>query len=387
MVTVDHKTYIDFCMGYGALLLGHAYPSLIDHIKDQLDDGTLFCVPTEKEVILAEKLSSIIPAAEMTRILNTGLEATMTAIRLARAHTKKKKIVKLDGCYHGAHDYGLVKRSDSDYEGVSSSEGTTDEVASLTLLVDYNDISSLENLIRNRDDIAGVIIEPVAANMGLVIPEKQYLSEIRRITQQNGVVLIFDEVVTGFRLSIGGASEFFGIRPDIITYAKAMGNGFPVAALCGKKSLMELLSPSGNVYQASTYAGNPISVSAALKTIQILEDLGNDLYPRITRTCDTLVSGISDIIKDLGLKFTINSIGSMFQLFLTCDEVKNLTTAKKSDLVMFKRLYYQLLKRDIFIPPSQFETCFVSYVHTDDDIDRTLEGYGQALKEVKTHCD
>jgi glutamate-1-semialdehyde 2,1-aminomutase len=386
MVTVDHKTYIDFCMGYGALLLGHAYPSLIDHIKDQLYEGTLFCVPTQKEVILAEKISSIIPAAEMTRILNTGLEATMTAIRLARAHTKKKKIVKLDGCYHGAHDYGLVQRNGLDCEGVPSSEGTTEEVASLTLLAEYNDVSSLENLIQNRDDIAGVIIEPVAANMGLVIPEKQYLSEVRRITQQNGVVLIFDEVVTGFRLSIGGASEFFGIKPDIITYAKAMGNGFPVAAVCGKKNLMELLSPRGNVYQASTYAGNPVSVTAALRTVQILEEIGNDLYPRITRTCDTLVAGIRDIIKNLGFKFTINSIGSMFQLFFTSDKVRNLTTAKKSDHVIFRRLYDQLLRKDIFIPPSQFETCFVSYVHTDDDIDRTLEAYGQALKEVKNHC-
>ena len=386
LVTVDHKTYIDFCMGYGALLLGHAYPSIVDHIKEQLNEGTLFCVPTEKEVNLAEKLSSIIPAAEMTRILNTGLEATMTAIRLARAHTKKKKIVKLDGCYHGAHDYGLVRRSGSDCEGVSSSEGTTDEIASLTLIADYNDISSFEDLVRNRDDIAGIIIEPVAANMGLVIPEKQYLSEIRRITQQNGVVLIFDEVVTGFRLSIGGASEFFGIKPDIVTYAKAMGNGFPVAAVCGKKSLMELLSPRGNVYQASTYAGNPISVAAALKTIEILQGIGNDLYPRITRTCDTLVAGIRDIVKDLGFKFTINSIGSMFQLFFTNEEVKSLTTAKKSDLLKFRQLYDELLKRDIFIPPSQFETCFVSYVHTDDDVDRTLEAYGQALKEVKNHC-
>jgi glutamate-1-semialdehyde 2,1-aminomutase len=222
--------------------------------------------------------------------------------------------------------------------------------------------------------------------MGLVIPEKQYLSEVRRITQQNGVVLIFDEVVTGFRLSIGGASEFFGIKPDIITYAKAMGNGFPVAAVCGKKNLMELLSPRGNVYQASTYAGNPVSVTAALRTVQILEEIGNDLYPRITRTCDTLVAGIRDIIKNLGFKFTINSIGSMFQLFFTSDKVRNLTTAKKSDHVIFRRLYDQLLRKDIFIPPSQFETCFVSYVHTDDDIDRTLEAYGQALKEVKNHC-
>ena len=222
--------------------------------------------------------------------------------------------------------------------------------------------------------------------MGLVIPEKQYLNEVRRITQQNGVVLIFDEVVTGFRLSLGGASEFFGIKPDIVTLAKAMGNGFPVAAVCGKKAVMELLSPKGNVYQASTYAGNPISVAAALKTIETLMDIGNDLYPRTTRACDTLVVGIREMAEDLGFNFTINSIGSMYQLFFTSEQVKNFDSAKKSDVITFRQLYDQLLRRDIFIPPSQFETCFVSYAHTEDDIDRTVEVYGQALKEVKNHC-
>lgn len=386
IVTVDHKTYTDYCMGYGALLLGHAYQPLIDSIKADLDKGTLFCIPTENEVSLAEKLSNVVPSAEMTRILNTGMEATMTAIRLARAYTKKKKIVKLDGCYHGAHDYGLVRRGETNCEGLPSSEGTTSEISSQTLVVDYNDISKFEDLIRNRDDIAGVIMEPVAANMGLVIPEKQYLNEVRRITQQNGVVLIFDEVVTGFRLSLGGASEFFGIKPDIVTLAKAMGNGFPVAAVCGKKAVMELLSPKGNVYQASTYAGNPISVAAALKTIETLMDIGNDLYPRTTRACDTLVVGIREMAEDLGFNFTINSIGSMYQLFFTSEQVKNFDSAKKSDVINFRQLYDQLLRRDIFIPPSQFETCFVSYAHTEDDIDRTVEVYGQALKEVKNHC-
>ena len=386
IVTVDHKTYTDYCMGYGALLLGHAYPPLIDYIKADLDNGTLFCIPTEKEVNLAEILSKVIPSAEMTRISNTGMEATMTAIRLSRAYTKRKKIIKMDGCYHGAHDYGLVRPGDTGYEGVPASDGTTNEIASQTLIVDYNDISKLEDLIRNVDDIAGVIIEPVAANMGLVIPERQYLNEVRRITQQNGVVLIFDEVVTGFRLSLGGASEFFGIKPDIVTLGKAMGNGFPIAAICGKKAIMELLSPKGNVYQASTYAGNPISVAAALKTIETLIDISNDLYPKITRSCDSLVLGISEVANDLEFKFAINSIGSMYQLFFTSGQVHDLNSAKKSDAIIFRHLYDQLLKRDIFIPPSQFETCFVSYAHTEDDIDKTVEAYGQALKEVKNYC-
>jgi glutamate-1-semialdehyde 2,1-aminomutase len=386
IVTVDYNTYTDYCMGYGALLLGHAYPPLMDYIKAELDKGTLFCIPTENEVNLAEILSKVVPVAEMTRILNTGMEATMTAIRLARAYTKRKKIIKLDGCYHGAHDYGLVRPSNNGYEGIPASDGTPEAIASQTLITDYNDISKLEDLIRNGEDIAAVIVEPVAANMGLVIPEKQYLNEIRRITEQNGIILIFDEVVTGFRLSLGGASEFFGIKPDIVTLAKAMGNGFPIAAICGKKAIMELLSPKGNVYQASTYGGNPISVAAALKTIETLIDIGNEVYPRITRACESLVVGIRDLAMDLGFKFAINSIGSMYQLFFTTEQVNNYNSAKKCDKINFRRLYDQLLKRDIFIPPSQFETCFVSNAHTEEDIDKTVEAYGQALKEVRNHC-
>ena len=382
IVTADNVNCIDYCMGYGSLLLGHAYAEVMEYVKSQIDNGSLFCVPTEKEVQLAELISKVVPCAEMTRLVSTGLEATMNAIRLARAFTKKKKIIKFEGCYHGAHDYVLVS-SGSDGVGVPASEGAIEEVSSQTLVVPYNDASELEQIVKRNEDIACIIIEPVPANMGLIIPDKQYLNEIRKITRQLDIVLIFDEVVTGFRLALGGASEFFGIKPDLATFAKAMGNGFPIAAISGKKEIMQQFAPGGKVYQASTYAGNPISVSASIATIEMLMEAKNDLYPRIAKTCDRIVDGIKDELEELNLHFALNAIGSMYQLFFTSGKVDNAKKAHKSSLVMFKRLYDELLQRGIFIPPSQFETCFVSNAHSEDDADKTVESYNDALRKVK----
>lgn len=382
IVTADHINCIDYCMGYGSLLLGHAHAEIMESVKSQIDNGSLFCVPTEKEVQLAELISKVVPCAEMTRLVNTGLEATMHAIRIARAFTKKNKVIKFEGCYHGAYDYVLVT-SGSDGAGVPTSEGAFEEVSSQTLVVPYNDSSELEQIVKKNEDIACVIIEPVPANMGLVIPNKQFLNEIREITRQQDIILIFDEVVTGFRLALGGASEFFGIKPDLATFAKAMGNGFPIAAISGKKEIMGQFAPGGKVYQASTYAGNPISVSASIATIEMLMDAKNELYPRIAKTCDRIVDGIKNELERLNLHFTINTIGSMYQLFFTSGKVDNAKNAKKSSLVLFKRLYDELLKRGIFIPPSQFETCFVSNAHSEDDADKTVESYNDALRRVK----
>ena len=384
IVTVDHKTYIDYCMGYGALLLGHAFPSVIETVRCQLDDGNLFCVPTEQEIKLAELFSQIIPCAEMTRLVNTGLEATMHAIRLARAFTKKKKIIKFEGCYHGSHDYVLVKRG-LGTEGTPISEGIVEEVASQTLVVTYNNYLELEQLVRKTDDVACIIIEPVASNMGLVVPEKEYLNEIRKITQQMDIILIFDEVVTGFRLALGGASEFFGIKPDLATFAKAMGNGFPIGAITGKKEIMQQFAPCGRVYQASTYAGNPFSVSAAIATIKILTEAKNEIYPKIARTCDSIVNGIKDELEKSKLNYVINTIGSMYQLFFTSEKVKDSKSATRSNAMAFRKLYDKLLECGVFIPPSQLETCFISYAHTEDDIDKTVESYSYALGKVKEY--
>ncbi|MFL6454741.1 MAG: aspartate aminotransferase family protein [Nitrososphaeraceae archaeon] len=381
--TADHKSCIDYCMGYGSLLLGNAYTAVLESVKSQIDKGTLFCVPTEKEVKLSETISKVVPCAEMTRLVNTGAEATMNAIRLARSFTKKKKIIKFEGCYHGAHDYVLARAGDSTRIGVPTSEGTIEEVSSQTLVVPYNDYSALEQVINKDDNIACIIIEPVPANIGLIIPDKQYLNEIRKMTQKREIVLIFDEVITGFRLALGGASEFFGIKPDLATFAKAMGNGFPIAAIAGKKEIMEQFSPSGKVYQASTYAGNPVSVSASMATIETLINSKNEIYPKIARTCDRIVQGINDEMEQLGLDLTINAIGSMYQLFFTSGNVDDEKSANKSDLAIFKKFHNELFNRGIFIPPSQFETCFISIAHSEDDADKTIECYTDALRKVR----
>src|SRR5919197_3835858 len=381
IVTADHKTCIDYCMGYGSLLLGHAYTEVLESVKSQIDKGTLFCVPTEREVKLAELISKVVPCAEMTRLANTGAEATMNAIRLARAFTKKKKIIKFEGCYHGAYDYVLVGSADSTGVGIPNSEGTIEEVSSQTLVVPYNNYSELEQVINKHDNIACIIIEPVPANIGLIIPDKQYLNEIRKMTQKQDIVLIFDEVITGFRLALGGASEFFGVIPDLATLAKAMGNGYPIGAISGKREIMQQFAPNGKVYQASTFAGNPTSVSASFATIQTLLESKNEIYPRIARTCDRIVDGINDGLRELKLSFTVNAIGSMYQLFLTSEKVNDVKGAKSSDAIMFKKLYDQLFKRGIFIPPSQFETCFISSAHSEDDVDKTIECYNDALRK------
>ena len=260
IVTADHETYLDYCMAYGSLIFGHSYSPFIDSVKNQLDNGTLYCIPTEKEIHLAEILTKIIPAAEKVRLVNTGAEATMTAIRLSRAFTKRKKIIKINGGYHGAYDYVLVKAG-SGAAPMPSTEGSFEEISRETLIVDYNDTEDLVQIIeKEADNISSIIIEPVMANYGLIIPEKNYLNEIRKISKKYGIVLIFDEVITGFRLALGGCGAFFGITPDMSTFSKSIGNGFPIAAICGKNEIMDQLSPLGNVYQASTYAGNPISV-------------------------------------------------------------------------------------------------------------------------------
>jgi glutamate-1-semialdehyde 2,1-aminomutase len=384
MWDVDGKNYIDYCNAYGALLLGHGRKEIISNVKQQLEKGTLYCAPTEIEVDLSELISRNFPSMEKIRLVNTGSEATMTAIRLARGFTKKKKIIKFEGCYHGAHDYVLVKAgSGAAHIGISVSEGSLEEVSKNTLVVQYNNSQELQSLLEKEKDVAAVIIEPVLANMGLVLPEKNFLNEVRKITSENNVVLIFDEVVTGFRMSTGGAQKYFSIKPDITTLGKALGNGFPIAAVGGKSEIMDMLSPEGKVYQASTYAGNPVSVSAALSSIKIMNKLQPKLYPKLEKNCTKLVSAIHDLASDMKIPHQINSISSMFQIFFTDDPVVDYSSAKKSDMIKFKKLFEILLKNGIFIAPSQFETVFLSYEHSKDDIRKTISAYEKALKAVK----
>jgi glutamate-1-semialdehyde 2,1-aminomutase len=382
LTTADHQICLDYCMGYGAMILGHGYPSVIGAVRAQLDKGTLFCVPTESEIKLAEMICQVVPCGEMSRLVNTGSEATMHAIRLSRAFTKRKGVIKFEGGYHGAYDYVLVKAG-SGMAGLPTSEGTLEEASAYTKVVPYNEPSELERTIEKNRDTACVLMEPVLANIGLVLPEKGYLNEVRKITEQNDIILIFDEVVTGFRLALGGASEFFGLMPDLATFAKALGNGFPIAAITGKKEIMNKLAPAGAVYQASTFAGNPISVAAGIATLETLTEAKNTIYPRIAKTCDNLVEGIKDMLARAKLDCTVSSIGSMFQIFFTSERVKDESDAKKANARMFRKLFQELLKQGIFIPPSQFETCFLSYSHTEDDTDKTIEAYGKAFCEIK----
>ena len=382
LITADHHIYLDYCMGYGAMILGHAYSSVIEAVKSQLDKGTLFCVPTESEIELAEMICKVMPCAEMARLVNTGSEATMHAIRLARAFTKRKGVIKFEGGYHGAHDYVLVKAG-SGMASIPASEGVLEEASAYTNVVPYNEPSALERAIeKNRNSTSCVIMEPVLANVGLVLPEKGYINEVRKITEQNDILLIFDEVVTGFRLALGGASEFFGVKPDLATFAKALGNGMPIAAIVGKREIMSKLAPIGTVYQASTFAGNPLSVAAGIATLQTLNEAKNTIYPKIARTCDSIVDGIKDVLASMNLNCALNSIGSMFQLFFTSEKVRDDAGTRKANTITFRRLFDELLKQDIFIPPSQFETCFVSYAHTEDDIDKTIEAYCQAFRRI-----
>ncbi len=377
----DGNSYIDYCMGYGSLLLGHNYKPIINSVKSQLNKGSLFCTPTEKEVELAELMTACIPCAEMIRLVNTGTEATMHAIRLARAFTKRQKIIKFEGCYHGAHDYVLVKAgSGAAQQGIPLSEGMLDGIAENTLVVPYNDSALLERTIESNS-VAAVIVEPVIANMGLILPEKNFLHDIRKITKQSDMLMIFDEVVTGFRLALGGAQEYYNVRPDLATFAKSIANGFPLAAIAGRKEIMEHLTPVGRVYQASTFAGNPISVSAAIATLKVLMK-NKTVYTKVGSTCKEIVKGMRDSLSSLKFEATINSIGSMFQIFFNNNLVRDYVSAKKSNTKLYKKFFDQLLKEGIFVPPSQFETCFVSYSHSKTDVRNTVESFGNALEKV-----
>ncbi|MGI0046666.1 MAG: glutamate-1-semialdehyde 2,1-aminomutase [Nitrosotalea sp.] len=381
---VDGNHYLDFCNGYGALLLGHRRKEIISAVLSQLKKGTLYCAPTELEVKLSELISKNFPSMQKVRLVNTGSEATMTAIRLARGFTKKKKIIKFEGCYHGAHDYVLVKAgSGAAHNSISVSDGGLEEVSKNTLVVQYNNTQELASVLEKEKDIAAVIVEPVLANMGLVLPEKGFLNDIRKLTTENNSLLIFDEVVTGFRMSPGGAQKYYSIEPDITTLGKALGNGFVIAAVGGKKEIMNMLSPEGKVYQASTYAGNPISVSAAIASVQTMNKNKDKLYHRLEKTCKALTSSLGDIASDMGIGHQINSISSMFQIFFTDKQVVNYSTAKAADAAKFKKLFNGLLKNGVFIAPSQFETVFLSSAHTDKDIKKTITAYEKALKMVK----
>ena len=378
---VDDKVYIDYCNAYGALLFGHAYPQIIDTVKTQLTNGTLYGAPTEQEVAFAELIKQAAPCMEMIRLTNTGTEATMHAIRAARGYTGRKKIIKFEGCFHGSHDNVLVKAgSGATTFGTPNSLGIPEETTKNTIVLPYNDIAAVETVLEQEgNNIAAIIVEPILANVGLILPKTNYLSTLRKLTSQYGIVLIFDEIITGFRLALGGAQEYFNIKPDMATLGKVLGGGFPVAAFGGKTEIMQTISPIGEVYQAGTFSGNPISATAGYTVLNLLTQKKHQLYPHLQKTTNELCKALSDLSKNYNLPTQIHNIASLYQIFFTNQPITNYTCAKSSNIKMFNAYFHELLKQGVFIPPSQFETCFTSTVHSPEDINCTVEAFDKAL--------
>lgn len=385
LVDVDGKEYVDYCLAYGPLILGHSHLKTMEAVSEQLSNGTMYGTPTENELELAELVCAGVPCAEMIRLVNSGTEATMSAIRVARGYTGKKKIVKFEGCYHGAHDCVLVKAgSGATTFGMPDSLGVPDEATQNTVVLPYNDVEGFEQAVkREKDQIAAVILEPVVGNAGVILPKDGYLQRIRELTEDNGIVLIFDEVITGFRLAFGGAQEYFGVIPDMVTLGKIMGGGFPIAAYGGRKEIMQMVAPAGKVYQAGTFSGNPVSVVAGLSVLRYIKSRGDVFYRTLESKTMQIVNALRDIKEEESDQFQANHISSMFQIFFTPNHVYDYRSAKTADVSRFKAYHMKLLDNGIFIPPSQFETCFVSESHTREDIDASIKAMALALDSSK----
>jgi len=378
---VDDKIYIDYCNAYGAMLFGHAYLETIEAVKTQLTKGTLYGVPTEQEVKFAEAIQKNSPCMEMLRLVNTGTEATMHAIRAARGYTGRKKIIKFEGCFHGSHDNVLVKAgSGAATFGTPNSLGIPEDTTKNTIVLPYNDVVAVEEVLqREGNDIAAVIVEPVLANVGLILPKADYLCSLRKLTSKYGVVLIFDEIITGFRLALGGAQEYFNVKPDMATLGKVLGGGFSVAAFGGKSEIMRHISPVGGVYQAGTFSGNPVSAVAGYTVLNILEQRKNEIYPQLEKVAQELSRALLDLSKNYRLPVQVYNIASLFQIFFTDNVVTDYAGAKLSNVKMFNAYFNELLRQGVFIPPSQFETCFTSTAHLAEDIKYTIEAFDKAL--------
>lgn len=376
---VDGNEYIDYCLGYGPIVFGHANDYIVEQSINQLKLGTDYGVPSEKEIALAKEVINRVPCAEMVRFTNSGTEATMSAIRLARGVTGKNKIIKFEGAYHGAHDAVLVK-SGSGAAGKPDSPGIPEEATRNTILAPFNDENAITKIINeNKDEIACIIAEPVMGNIGCVPPKEGYLQFLREITEENNILLIIDEVITGFRISKGGAQEYYDITPDFATFGKIVGGGFPIGAIAGKKEYMEQFTPSGNIYQAGTFSGNPMSINGGLAAFDILTD---KRYKELHDKGDYLRNGIQDILSNLNLDYQINGVESMTQVYFTNNEVYDYETAQKSDTKGFLKYFHNLLENGVFIAPSQYECTFISTEHSKEDLDKTLEAIEISLKEL-----
>jgi glutamate-1-semialdehyde 2,1-aminomutase len=380
---IDGRRYIDFVGSWGPLILGHAHPKIVKTLNHTAARGTTFGAPTSGEVELAELVSSLMPSIEKLRLVSSGTEATMSAIRLARAFTQRTKLVKFDGCYHG-HSDGLLVKAGSGVAtlGLPDSPGVPAGFARETLTAKYNDFQSLQKLFdRYSKTIAAVIVEPICGNMGVILPQPGFLAALRNITKRHGALLIFDEVITGFRVALGGAQKVFKVKPDLTCLGKILGGGLPLAAFGGRRDIMDELAPLGPVYQAGTLSGNPLAVAAGMATLKILSRPGT--YAKLAAKGKRLEDGFRKILRKYEMTAAINRMGSMLTLFFGVDQVENPDDAKRCDREMFARYFHAMLERGIYLPPAPFEAMFVSLAHSTDDLDKTIAAFDAWMRKSR----
>ncbi len=379
----DRNKYIDYVGSWGPMLLGHANPAILKAVRAAVKRGTSFGAPTRLEVKMAELIIKIVPSIEMIRMVNSGTEATMSVIRLARAFTGKDKIIKFEGCYHGHGDSFLIKAgSGATMLGVPDSAGVPTMIAVNTLTARYNDLASVRTVFEeNKDQIAAIIVEPVAGNMGCVPPAEGFLQGLRSLCNEFNALLIFDEVMTGFRVAIGGAQALYGVQPDLTTLGKIIGGGLPVGAYGGKKEIMQMVAPAGPMYQAGTLSGNPLAMAAGFTMLRILH-ANKMIYKQLEQRSLQLEEGLKENLQKLGLGYTFNRVGSIFTLFFTSKLVTDYDSAITSDTVKFSKYFNAMLEQGIYLPPSQFETAFISTAHTERLIEKTIKASYKALQKV-----
>jgi glutamate-1-semialdehyde 2,1-aminomutase len=376
---VDGREYLDYVCSWGALILGHAHPDVVAAVSDQAGRGTSYGMTSPLEIELGEKITRAVPSVEMVRFVSSGTEAAMSAVRLARAFAERDLVIKFEGCYHG-HSDGFLSEAGSGLAtlGIAACPGVPEAFARLTLNAPYNDLAAVESLFRQHGGkIAAIIVEPVAANMGVVEPALGFLQGLREITTREGALLIFDEVITGFRMAYGGAQSVYKIDPDLTVMGKIIGGGLPVAAYGGKRHIMERVAPLGPVYQAGTLSGNPLAMRAGLATLPKLE--APKVYEDVNRRTQRLAEGLRNALKEAKVPGQVNVAGSLLTLFFCDQPIKNYADAKKSDTAKFGKFFQAMLERGIFLPPSQYEALFVSVAHTDADIDRTITAARESL--------
>ncbi|MGQ9508998.1 MAG: glutamate-1-semialdehyde 2,1-aminomutase [Thermodesulfobacteriota bacterium] len=379
---IDGNEYIDYVGSWGPMILGHAHPKVITALRRVLPKGTSFGASTPLEIELALRIRKAFPSMELVRMVNSGTEAVMSAIRLARGYTGRNKIIKFEGCYHGHGDSLLVKAGSGGATfGIPDSLGVPGDIAKHTLTTPYNDLERVEALVNQYlGEVACIIVEPIAGNMGVVPPKKGFLEGLRGICDEKGILLIFDEVITGFRVAYGGAQELFGIKADLTCLGKIIGGGLPVGAYGGKEKIMEKVSPLGGVYQAGTLSGNPLAMAAGIETLEILRS--KKIYVELERKTSFLAEGILQCAEDRGISVTVNQVPGMLTLFFTEGPVKDYSTAKMSDTKRFAQFFNEMLNQGIYLPPSQFEAWFLSLAHSQKDLDQTLEACEMAFRRI-----